>query len=131
MNCSIFHQDFTEDELVRKFAGADHEISTGEKWSYCNAGYIILGVVIHRVTGKFWFDFVKERIFDPLGMTSTRLNQYRRHHSEPSQWIPHGERPDGRMISGWRRHGALRRMARFTSTSSTWRNGMQRSTPRN
>jgi CubicO group peptidase (beta-lactamase class C family) len=34
---------------------------------------VILGVVIHRVTGKFWFDFVKERIFDPLGMMSTRL----------------------------------------------------------
>ncbi len=32
-----------------------------------------MGVVIHRVTGKFWLDFVKERIFDPLGMTSTRL----------------------------------------------------------
>jgi Beta-lactamase len=34
---------------------------------------VILGVAIHRVTGKFWFDFVKEHIFDPLGMTSTRL----------------------------------------------------------
>jgi len=67
------HQNFTEDELVRKFAAQTMRFPTGEKWSYCNAGYIILGAVIHRVTGKFWFDFVKERIFDPLGMTSTRL----------------------------------------------------------
>ena len=29
--------------------------------------------MIHRVTGKFWFDFEKERIFDPLDMTSVRL----------------------------------------------------------
>jgi CubicO group peptidase (beta-lactamase class C family) len=67
------HQNFTEDELVHKIAAQTMKFRTGEKWSYCNAGYVILGVVIHRATGKFWFDFVKERIFDPLGMISTRL----------------------------------------------------------
>ena len=68
-----FHQDVTEDELVRKFAAQTVRFPAGEQWRYNNAGYVILGVVIHRVTGKVWFDFVKERIFDPLGMTSTRL----------------------------------------------------------
>ena len=68
-----FHQDFTEDELVRKFAVQTMRFPTGDQWRYNNAGYVILGVVIHRVTGQFWFDFVKKRIFDPLGMTSTRL----------------------------------------------------------
>lgn len=68
-----FHQNLTEDEMVRKFAAQTMRFPPGEKWSYCNAGYVILGVLIHRVTGKFWFDFEKERIFDPLGMTSTRL----------------------------------------------------------
>jgi len=70
------HQDFTEDELIGKFAAQSMKFQPGEKWSYCNAGYIILSVVIHRVTGKFWFDFVKERIFDPLNMTSTRLHSF-------------------------------------------------------
>ena len=68
-----FHVDVTEVELVRKFAAQTMRFQPGEKWSYCNAGYVILGVVIHRVTGKFWFDFAKERIFDPLGMSSVRL----------------------------------------------------------
>jgi CubicO group peptidase (beta-lactamase class C family) len=68
-----FRQDITEDEAVRRFAAQTMRFAPGEKWSYCNAGYLILGVMIHRVTGKFWFDFVKERIFDPLDMTSTRL----------------------------------------------------------
>jgi CubicO group peptidase (beta-lactamase class C family) len=67
------HRSLTENELVRSFAAQTMRFPTGEKWSYCNAGYAILGVVIHRVTGKFWLDFVKESIFDPLGMTSTRL----------------------------------------------------------
>jgi CubicO group peptidase (beta-lactamase class C family)/ketosteroid isomerase-like protein len=68
-----FHQNFTEDELVRKFAAQTVRFPAGGQWQYNNAGYAILGVVIHRVTGKFWFDFVKERIFDPLGMTSSGL----------------------------------------------------------
>jgi len=68
-----FHQETTEDEEVRKFAAQTMRFAPGEKWSYCNAGYVILGVIIHRVTGKFWFDFAKERIFGPLEMTSTTL----------------------------------------------------------
>ena len=33
----------------------------------------MLGIIIHKVTGKFYADFLQERIFKPLGMTSTRL----------------------------------------------------------
>jgi Beta-lactamase len=66
------HQNFTEDELIRKFASQSLKYPPGEKWFYCNTDYVILGVLIHRVTGKFWSDFVQERIFTPLGMSSTR-----------------------------------------------------------
>src|SRR6516165_3907908 len=45
----------------------------GEKWSYSNAGYVLLGIVIRRVTGKFYGDFLQERIFRPLGMASTQV----------------------------------------------------------
>jgi D-alanyl-D-alanine carboxypeptidase len=67
------HRDYSEDDWIHLFAAQSMRFSPGEKWSYCNAGYIILGVVIHRITGKNWFEFEKERIFDPLDMTSTRL----------------------------------------------------------
>lgn len=68
-----FHQDFTEDQLVQKFASQTMKFQPGEKRSYSNAGYVILGVMIRRVTGKFWFDFVQQRIFKPLDMNATRL----------------------------------------------------------
>jgi CubicO group peptidase (beta-lactamase class C family) len=45
----------------------------GEKWSYSNTGYVLLGVVIHRVTAEFYGDFLQERIFRSLGITSTRI----------------------------------------------------------
>jgi CubicO group peptidase (beta-lactamase class C family) len=68
-----FQKDVTEDDEVRKFVTHTLRFPTGQQWSYCNVGYVLLGVVIHRVTGRPWFDFEKERIFDPLDMTSIRL----------------------------------------------------------
>ncbi len=67
------HQDYTEDELVGKFAALPLNFRPGETWSYSNTGYVLLGVLIHRVTGKFYGDFLRERIFEPLGMNSTRI----------------------------------------------------------
>jgi CubicO group peptidase (beta-lactamase class C family) len=45
----------------------------GEKWSYSNTGYVLLGIVIQRVTGKFYGDLLQEHIFQPLAMKSTRI----------------------------------------------------------
>lgn len=44
----------------------------GEKYEYCNVGYFSLAEIISKVSGKPWGDFLKERVFDPLGMNSTR-----------------------------------------------------------
>jgi CubicO group peptidase (beta-lactamase class C family) len=59
------HREYSKDNWIRLFSAQSMRFSPGDKWSYCNAGYIILGAVIHRVTGKTWFEFEKERIFDP------------------------------------------------------------------
>ncbi len=68
-----FRRDYGEDDLVRIFAAMPLDFAPGDKWSYSNTGYVLLGVLIHRVTGKFYGDFLQERIFQPLGMTSTRI----------------------------------------------------------
>ena len=68
-----FRKDYTEQELVEAFAKLPMDFAPGEKWSYSNTGYVLLGIIIHRVTGKFYGDFLQERIFVPLGMTSTRI----------------------------------------------------------
>jgi D-alanyl-D-alanine carboxypeptidase len=44
----------------------------GERWSYSNVGYYLLGWIIEKVTGEPYGDFLKQRIFDPLGMVETR-----------------------------------------------------------
>jgi len=68
-----FRRDYTEDELIQRFVTMKADFAPGAKWSYSNTGYVILGILIHRITGQFYGDMLQERIFKPLGMTSTRI----------------------------------------------------------
>jgi CubicO group peptidase (beta-lactamase class C family) len=65
--------DYTEEELVKKISGLPLDFPPGEKWSYSNSGYLLLGVLIHNVTGQFYGDFLQHRIFQLLQMISTRI----------------------------------------------------------
>ena len=68
-----FRKDWTEDELLKIVVGMPLAYSPGTKWDYSNLGYLTLGILIHRVTGKFYGDFLQQRIFKPLGMSSTHI----------------------------------------------------------
>jgi CubicO group peptidase (beta-lactamase class C family) len=65
--------DMTEDELYKKIAAMPMDFQPGDDWSYRNTNYVLLGILIHRVTGEFYGDYLQERIFKPLGMDSTRI----------------------------------------------------------
>ena len=65
--------DYTEAELYQKLVQLPLNFETGTKWKYSNTGYVLLGFLIHRVTGEFYGDFLQERIFRPLGMSATRI----------------------------------------------------------
>jgi CubicO group peptidase (beta-lactamase class C family) len=68
-----FRRDYTEDALVKRAAAIPLAFAPGTKWSYSNIGYLLLGALIHRVTGEFYGDFLKTKIFEPLGMATTRI----------------------------------------------------------
>jgi CubicO group peptidase (beta-lactamase class C family) len=68
-----FRKDWTEDELLKVVEGIPLTYPPGTKWDYSNLGYLTLGILIHRVTGEFYGDFLQQRIFQPLEMKSTRI----------------------------------------------------------
>lgn len=68
-----FRQDYTEAELLKKAQAIPLAFAPGEKWSYSNFGYATLGILISKVTGRFYGDFLQERIFKPLGMSTARI----------------------------------------------------------
>ncbi|MGA2176808.1 MAG: serine hydrolase domain-containing protein [Verrucomicrobiota bacterium] len=61
----------TQAQFIRKIGGYPLDFPPGEKWSYCNSGFNLLGYVIENVSGRNYWAFMRQRIFGPLGMSST------------------------------------------------------------
>jgi len=68
-----FRKDYTEDELLKRAEAIPLAFEPGAKWSYSNLGFVLLGILIHKVSGKFYGDFLQERVFKPLDMTTARI----------------------------------------------------------
>jgi CubicO group peptidase (beta-lactamase class C family) len=68
-------KDYTEEQLVRVAATQPLDFPAGTSWSYSNTGYLLLGVLIHRVTGRFYGDVLQELLFSPLGMHTRVISE--------------------------------------------------------
>ncbi|HSE41997.1 MAG TPA: serine hydrolase [Acidobacteriota bacterium] len=66
-------KDYTEDDLLKMVTASKLFFEPGEQYKYSNLAYLTLGILIHKVTGKFYGDFLQERVFQPLGMDNTRI----------------------------------------------------------
>jgi CubicO group peptidase (beta-lactamase class C family) len=53
------------------FANDPLAFEPGAKWQYSNSGFVVLGLIIEKVSGQSNYDYVKEHIFKPAGMTNT------------------------------------------------------------
>ena len=47
------------------------EFAAGSRWKYSNYGFLLLGVLIEKVSGQSYYDYVRDHIFKPAGMTGT------------------------------------------------------------
>ena len=68
-------REYTEDEYFASFKKSPLAFEPGTNWDYSNAGYATLGFLIRKVTGKFYGDFLQERIFRPLSMTTRVISE--------------------------------------------------------
>ena len=62
---------YTQQEMLKLFAGYSPDFEPGTEWRYSNSGYSILGYIIEKVEKKPYEKVVRERIFQPLSMTKS------------------------------------------------------------
>lgn len=74
-------EDMPLDTLIALFKGKPLDFNPGTKWSYSNSGYILLGAVIEKASGKSYERFVEDEIFQKIGMKSSR-------YGSPTEVIP-------------------------------------------
>ena len=63
----------TVDDMMRLVREDEKDVrfEPGSRWAYSNTGMLVLGKVIEIVSGQSYFDYVRENIFRPAGMTNT------------------------------------------------------------
>jgi CubicO group peptidase (beta-lactamase class C family) len=84
----------TVKSMIARFKDKPLDFRPGEKFSYSNSGYFLLGAIIEKVSKISYEVFLKQAIFEPLGMTDSGYDQ-------PSTIIEHrasGYEPDGDRI---------------------------------
>jgi CubicO group peptidase (beta-lactamase class C family) len=67
----LMRLDLEPDSVVALFANEPFDFKPGERWSYDNSGYFLLGMIIEKISGKSYAQYVKDELFTPLGLTST------------------------------------------------------------
>jgi len=65
-----------DDEVLKLLEQEEHgKFAPGTGWSYSNSGYVVLGIIIARASGKSYREFLQRRIFAPLKMNHTIVFQ--------------------------------------------------------
>ncbi|MEU6005390.1 serine hydrolase domain-containing protein [Streptomyces sp. NPDC047453] len=91
------YDTYTPEQTVGRAMRHRPDFQPGKDWNYSNTGYVLLGMIIQRVTGHPWHQEVQDRIVRPLGLkhtfwpgTSPKLPQP---HAETYQRFKPGEPP--------------------------------------
>jgi D-alanyl-D-alanine carboxypeptidase len=58
----------TPQQLIGLVADKPLDFAPGTNWNYSNTGYILLGMIVERISGQSYADFLQTNIFEPLGM---------------------------------------------------------------
>jgi CubicO group peptidase (beta-lactamase class C family) len=70
-------KEWTKKEMVDAIGKKPLEFEPDSKWEYSNSGYMLLGLIVEQASGASLGAFLKRRIFDPLKMTQSCLNNTR------------------------------------------------------
>jgi CubicO group peptidase (beta-lactamase class C family) len=66
----FMQKDTTPQAILDGWAKKPLDFEPGSRWQYSNTGYVALGAIVEKAGGRPLFDFLKERVFDKLGIKS-------------------------------------------------------------
>jgi D-alanyl-D-alanine carboxypeptidase len=93
---SHMREDLPLEKLIAYFKGKPFDFEPGTKWDYDNSGYVLLGAILEKVSGKSYERFIEDEIFKPLGMTHSYYGSW-------SDVIPHRasgyDKEDGHFVN--------------------------------
>jgi CubicO group peptidase (beta-lactamase class C family) len=65
-----------DEEVLKLLKQEEHgKFAPGTSWSYSNSGYVVLGIIVAKASGKSYGEFLQQRIFAPLKMNQTVVFQ--------------------------------------------------------
>jgi CubicO group peptidase (beta-lactamase class C family) len=67
-------QHYEPQEFAEKFCQPNLVAEPGSTWAYSNCGYVLLGLILERASGKPFETLLKEQLLEPLGMKDTGLD---------------------------------------------------------
>ena len=67
----LWRKDMTVKELIDLFKDKPMGFDPGTSWAYNNSGYVLLGAIVEKASGKTYEAFLEDRIFKPLGLKNT------------------------------------------------------------
>lgn len=70
--------EYDRDTMLASAKNTPMIAKPGEDWNYSDQGYFLLGIIIERITGQSYAEFMQQRFFNPLGMKQTHLLDQRR-----------------------------------------------------
>jgi CubicO group peptidase (beta-lactamase class C family) len=65
-------RDLSDEELLATIKGVPFDFEPGRKWRYSNTNFYLLGMIVAKVSGMSYADYMQQTFFGPLGLTHTR-----------------------------------------------------------
>src|SRR6185436_9611032 len=100
----------TLQDYVKLYGNRGPEFEPGSRWQYSNYGFLLLGVIIEKVSGQDYYDYVRDHIFKPAGMQNSEWYEA----DKPTVNVASGYTQQ-RAEAGKRRNNIYSRPARGTS----------------
>jgi D-alanyl-D-alanine carboxypeptidase len=67
--------DLGPEDIIGPMRTAPAHFAPGAGWRYCNTGFYLAGMIIEKVTGQPYGEYMRKQFFEPLGMTDSRFGE--------------------------------------------------------